>query len=55
MKYDENFKELEDLLRIKTKWKNQMVTCIEMEIYPHIDEKLSKKLTDRMEKKIQSL
>jgi len=29
-----------------------MVTCIELEIYPHIEEKIIKKMTDKTDKKI---
>ena len=56
MNFDENFQMLEDLLELKRKYKDSPVlAAINVELFPKFDDKISKRVIEKMEKRILNL
>jgi len=52
--HETKFGKLQDLLVLKDKYKATMPTCIEMEIYAHVEDRISKKMSGVIDRKIRA-
>ena len=50
--HNKKFEEIKDLFDMKIKYDASLITCIETEIYPHIEDKINIKLTKQMDQRV---
>jgi len=52
MENDKKFLKLKDIMDLKDKYKTSTALCIEAEIFPHIDDKIQKKVFQKVDNKL---